>query len=153
MTYHARILKHKRITEQQCKRKWVSSYQGPAHEYSHYNDVTWASWCLRLLASRMLVEHLFRLTSKNHENSHYWSFVRGIHQWLVDSPHKGPEMWKMFPYNDAIIEWYYIHDSNWGGITKDQLHYHLLFFSRKMTVMNCTASYTINHCYHVENIS
>ena len=23
---------------------------------------------------------------------HYWPFVRGIHQSLVDSPHKGPEM-------------------------------------------------------------
>ena len=23
---------------------------------------------------------------------HYWPFVRGIHQWLVDSPHKGPAM-------------------------------------------------------------
>ena len=24
---------------------------------------------------------------------HYWSFVRGIHRWPVDSPHKGPVMW------------------------------------------------------------
>ena len=24
---------------------------------------------------------------------HYWPFVRGIQQWLLDSPHKGPVMW------------------------------------------------------------
>ena len=26
------------------------------------------------------------------------AFVRGIHQWLVDSPHKGPVAWKIFPF-------------------------------------------------------
>ena len=24
---------------------------------------------------------------------HYWPFVRGIHRWPVDCPHKGPVMW------------------------------------------------------------
>ena len=28
----------------------------------------------------------------------YWPFVRGIHRWPVDSPHKGPVTRKMFPY-------------------------------------------------------
>ena len=27
-----------------------------------------------------------------------WPFVNGIHWWPVDSPHKGPVMWKVFPY-------------------------------------------------------
>ena len=27
---------------------------------------------------------------------HYWPFVRGIHQWLVDSPHKWPVMQRAF---------------------------------------------------------
>ena len=34
---------------------------------------------------------------------HYWPFVRGIHQSLVDSPHKGPVMQKAFPYDDIIL--------------------------------------------------
>ena len=29
--------------------------------------------------------------------------MRGIHQWLVDSPHKGPITWKMFPFHDVIM--------------------------------------------------
>ena len=28
---------------------------------------------------------------------------RKLHQWLVDSPHKGPVTWKLFPFDDIII--------------------------------------------------
>ena len=30
-------------------------------------------------------------------------FMRGIHQWPVNSPHKGPVTWKMFPFDDVIM--------------------------------------------------
>ena len=30
-------------------------------------------------------------------------FVRGIHRWPVDSPHKGPVTRKMFPFDDVIM--------------------------------------------------
>ena len=35
---------------------------------------------------------------------HYWPFVWGIHQWLVDSPHKGPVMqhFEVFPF---VVRW------------------------------------------------
>ena len=33
-------------------------------------------------------------------------FVMGIHRWPVNSPHKGPVTWKIFPFDDLII---YIH--------------------------------------------
>ena len=37
----------------------------------------------------------------------YWSstlpFVRGIHRWPMDSPHKGPVIYKMFPCYNAIM--------------------------------------------------
>ena len=31
------------------------------------------------------------------------AFVRGIHWWPVDSPHKGPVTRKMFPFDDRIM--------------------------------------------------
>ena len=31
------------------------------------------------------------------------AFVRGIHRWPVNSPHKGPGTWKMFPFDDVIM--------------------------------------------------
>ena len=30
--------------------------------------------------------------------------MRGIHKWPVDSPHKGPVRWKMFPFDDIITK-------------------------------------------------
>ena len=33
---------------------------------------------------------------------HHWLFARGIHQWSVDSPNKGPVMWKTFLCDDVI---------------------------------------------------
>ena len=38
--------------------------------------------------------YLFKIlsgpTSKEHRRPHHWPFVRGIHRWPVNSPHKGP---------------------------------------------------------------
>ena len=33
----------------------------------------------------------------------YWPFVRGIHRWPVNSPHKGPVTRKMFPFDNVIM--------------------------------------------------
>ena len=33
----------------------------------------------------------------------YWSFVRGIHRWPMNSPHKGPVTRKMFPFDHIIM--------------------------------------------------
>ena len=38
-----------------------------------------------------------------HQSSTSLAFVRGIHQWPVDSPHKGPVMRKIFPFDDVIM--------------------------------------------------
>ena len=40
-----------------------------------------------------------------HQRSASLAFLRGIHRWLVDSLHKGPVTWKMFPFHDVIMEW------------------------------------------------
>ena len=37
-----------------------------------------------------------------HQSSASLAFVRGIHWWPMDSPHKGPVMQKMFPFDDAM---------------------------------------------------
>ena len=40
---------------------------------------------------------------RKHQSSASLAFVRGIHQWPVNSPHKGPVTRKMFPFDDVII--------------------------------------------------
>ena len=40
---------------------------------------------------------------RKHQSSASLAFVRGIHWWLVNSPHKGPVTWKMFPFDHIIL--------------------------------------------------
>ena len=42
------------------------------------------------------------LDQRKHQSSASLALVLGIHWWLVNSPHKGPVMWKMFPFDDII---------------------------------------------------
>ena len=43
---------------------------------------------------------------RKHQSSAPLAFVRGIHWWPVNSPHKCPVTWKMFPFDDVIMRWY-----------------------------------------------
>ena len=40
---------------------------------------------------------------KTHQNSASLTFVKGIQQSPVDSPHKGPVTQKLFPFDDIIM--------------------------------------------------
>ena len=40
---------------------------------------------------------------RKHQSSASLAFVRGIHQWPVNSPHKWPVTRKMFPFDDVIM--------------------------------------------------
>ena len=51
-----------------------------------------------------LLNRLFRRRSKKHQSSTSLAFVRGIHWWQVNSPHKWPVTRKMF----------YLMTSSWG---------------------------------------
>ena len=41
---------------------------------------------------------------RKHQSSASLAFVRGIHRWPVDSPHKGPVTRKMFPFDDVVMQ-------------------------------------------------
>ena len=68
----------------------------------HYGDVTWALVRLRSLAIRLLVQQFVTLTSnkapKLRINMISGPCVRGIHRYLVDSPHEEPVIWKTFTF-------------------------------------------------------
>ena len=40
---------------------------------------------------------------RNHQSFAPLAFVRGIHRWPVNSPHKGPVTREMFPFDDVIM--------------------------------------------------
>ena len=45
---------------------------------------------------------------RKHQSSTSLAFVRQIHQWLVDSPHKGPVTQEMFPFDDIFMIMYFL---------------------------------------------
>ena len=51
-----------------------------------------------------LLNRLFRCRSKKTLKPRATGFVRGIHRWSVNSPHKGPVTPKMFPFDDIIMQ-------------------------------------------------
>ena len=56
---------------------------------THYTDVTGVTGHLKSQATQLLVQQQV-LISSNIKALHYWPFVKGTHQRLVDSSHKGP---------------------------------------------------------------
>ena len=45
-----------------------------------------------------------RADQRKHQSSTSLAFLRGIHWWLVNSPHKWPETQIMFPFDDVIMK-------------------------------------------------
>ena len=41
---------------------------------------------------------------RKYQSSASLAFVRGIHRWPVNSPHKGPVTRKMFPFDDVVMK-------------------------------------------------
>ena len=45
---------------------------------------------------------------RKHQSSASLAFVRGIHRWPVNSPHKRPVTRKMFSFNDVIMHYQHV---------------------------------------------
>ena len=58
-----------------------------------------------------LLNHLFRRRQRNHQCFASLAFVRGIHRWPVNSPHKGPVTRKMIPFDDVIMVAHFLQHS------------------------------------------
>ena len=73
-----------------------------------------------------LLNDVFRLKSKKPQRSAPLAFVRGIHRCPVKSPHKGPVTWKMFPFDDVIMNpCHYLSKSR---LPNEQLRFPMSFF-------------------------
>ena len=64
----------------------------------------WARWSFKSPASRLFTQPFIQERIKEkHQRSASLAFVRGIHRWPVNSPHKWPVTRKMFPFDDVIM--------------------------------------------------
>ena len=72
--------------------------------FSHHRDVI-----LSVMASQIADFSVVCSTvcsgadQRKHQSSASLAFVRGVHRWPVNSPHKGPVTRKMFSFDDVIM--------------------------------------------------
>ena len=70
----------------------------------YYNDVTMSVIASQITSLTSVYSTVYSdADQRKHQSSASLAFVRGIHRWPVNSPHKGPVTRKMFPFDDFII--------------------------------------------------
>ena len=73
--------------------------------WHHHNDVIMSSLALQINSLTIIYSTDYSgADQRKHQSSASLAFVRGIHRWPVNSPHKGPvTRKKMFPLDDVIM--------------------------------------------------
>ena len=80
---------------------------GPHND--HHSDVIMISMASQIpSASIVYLTVCSDIDQRKHQSSASLAFVRGIHRWPVNSPHKGPVTRKMFPIDDVIMWKFYL---------------------------------------------
>ena len=70
----------------------------------HYNDVIMSTIASQITSLTIVYSTVYSgADQRKHQSSASLAFVRGIHRWPVNSPHKGPVTRKMFPFDDVIM--------------------------------------------------
>ena len=72
----------------------------------HYGDVIMGTMASQITALTIVYSTVYSgADQRKHQSSASLVFVRGIHRWPVNSPHKGPVTRKIFPFDDVIMFW------------------------------------------------
>ena len=70
----------------------------------YYSDVIMSMMASQFTSPTIVYATVYSATyQRKLRSSMPLAFVRGIHQWLVNSPHKGPVTRTMFPFYDVIM--------------------------------------------------
>ena len=71
---------------------------------THYDDVIMSTMDPQVTSFTVVCSNAYSgADQRKHQSSASLAFVRGIHRWPVNSPHKGPVTRKMFPFDDVIM--------------------------------------------------
>ena len=70
----------------------------------HYSDVIMSTMASQITSVSIICWTIYSVVEqRKHQSSVSLAFVREIHQWLVDSPHKGLATRKMFPFDGIVM--------------------------------------------------
>ena len=71
----------------------------------HYSDVIKGTMASQINSLTIVSSTVYAgADQRKHQSSASLAFVRGIHRWLVNSPHRWPVTRKMFPFDDVIMK-------------------------------------------------
>ena len=81
----------------------------------HYSDIIMSTRASQITSISIVYSTICSgADQREHQSSASLAFERGIHRWPVNSPHKGPVMWILFPFDDVImIKLYIFLTSEW----------------------------------------
>ena len=70
----------------------------------YYNDVIMSVMAYQITSLTIVYSTIYSgADQRKHQSSASLAFVRGIHRWPENSPHKGPVTRIMFPFDDIIM--------------------------------------------------
>ena len=76
---------------------------------THYSDVIKGAMSSQITGVSIVYLTVYSgADQRKHQSSTPLAFVRGIHRWPVNSPHKGPVTRIMIPFDDAIMHWIHV---------------------------------------------
>ena len=71
--------------------------------FKHYSDVIMSTMSYQITSLPIVYSIVYSgVDQRKHQSSASLVFVRGIHRWPVNSPHKGPVTRKMLPFDDVM---------------------------------------------------
>ena len=79
------------------------------HGSYHCSDVKMGTMASQITSLTIVYSTVYSGTDhRKHQSSTSPAYVRGVHQWPVNSPHIGPVARKMFPSDDVIMSWHFV---------------------------------------------
>ena len=100
---HRHYMEIKHHVTREKARKWKQKHKRFKWKI-HCNDVIMGAMASQVTSLAIVYSTVYSGVDQiKHQSSASLSFVRGIHRWPVNSPHKGPVRRKMFPFDDVIM--------------------------------------------------
>ena len=80
----------------------------------HHGDVIMSAMASQIPSITIVCSNFYSgADQRKHQSSASLAFVRGIHRWPMNSPHKGSVTRKMFPFDDVIMYQSCGFDADW----------------------------------------
>ena len=84
--------------------KWCQTFGGRCIYAGHYCDVIMGAIASQITSLTIVYSTVYSdADQRRYQSSASLAFVRGIHRWPVNSPHKWSATRKMFPFDDVIM--------------------------------------------------